>query len=328
MTGSGRDNGSHTFSVTLNTGGNQTITATDTALTNPLVTGSSGNIVTRGLLVTFLTPTADGFIATFNKPFLPADLALYGARPNAVDDVVMTGARIGAIHGTLLIDQASQSITFKATANYLVLLNSLHSGNDSVVLPDGTYTVSLVSGSSNIGFLDSLGSGLDGANNGGHANFLTTFTTHYQANATPVLGIPDFARGPDSNTPIVVPNNSVSGIPLTLYNAANVTDVTFTLTYNPSLLNITGTLSGATSDAGDPAAVLTLVSNTDGVATFHYTDVNSLSASPSSPLVLGDIEAVVPSDVQAATLGLYQAKEQLQLGSIVINQGGVAGDCR
>ncbi len=92
MTGSGRDNGSHTFSVTLNTAGNQTITATDTALTNPLVTGSSGNIVTRGLLVTSLTPTADGFIATFNKPFLPADLALYGASPNAVDDVVMTGA--------------------------------------------------------------------------------------------------------------------------------------------------------------------------------------------------------------------------------------------
>ncbi len=214
-----------------------------------------------------------------------------------------------------MIDQASQSITFKATANYLVLLNSLHSGNDSVVLPDGTYTVSLVSGSSNIGFLDSLGAGLDGANNGGHANFVTTFATHYQANATPVLGIPDFARGPDSNTPIVVPNNSASGIPLTLYNAANVTDVTFSLTYNPSLLNITGTLSGATSDATDPAAALTLVSNTGGVATFHYTDVNSLSATPSSPLVLGDIEAVVPSDVPAAALGCTRSRNNFSLAA-------------
>ena len=89
-----------------------------------------------------------------------------------------------------------------------------------------------------------LGAGLDGANNGGHANFTTTFTTHYQGQHTPALGLPDFARGPDSNTPIEVPNNGAAGIPITLYNAANVTDVTFSLTYNASLLNILGTVSG------------------------------------------------------------------------------------
>ena len=59
------------------------------------------------------------------------------------------------------------------------------------------------------------------------------------------------ARGPDSNSPIAVPNDSGHGIPITLYNAANVTDVSFTLSYNPALLNITGTAQGAGSDATD-----------------------------------------------------------------------------
>ncbi len=324
-TGPGQDNGVHTFNVTLMAAGNQTITTTDTVSLNPLITGRSNTITTRGLVVTSCTPLADGFRATFNKPFVTADVALYGSTGTSVADVLMTGAGIGAIHGTLLIDATDGTMTFKATASYLGLLNSLHSGNDSVAMPDATYTVTLISGSGTHGFLDLLDGGLDGANNGGHANFITTFTTHYQANATPVLGIPDFARGPASNMPIVVPNNGAAGIPITLYNAAHVTDVTFTLTYNPSLLTVTGALSGAASDAGDPAAVLTLVSNSGGVATFHYTDVNSLSATSSSPLVLGDVEAVVPSGVEAAALGLYQAKEQVQLGGMVIDQGGITG---
>ncbi len=160
---------------------------------------------------------------------------------------------------------------------------------------------------------------------------MTTFTTHYQASATPTLGLPDFARGPDSNTPIEVPNNGAAGIPITLYNAAQVTDVTFSLTYNATLLNVNGVLSGATSDATDPAASITLVSNVVspgvniGIATFHYTDANPQSATPGNPLVLGDIQAVVPSGTGAAALGLYQVKEQLQLGRIIINNGDLRG---
>ncbi len=125
----------------------------------------------------------------------------------------------------------------------------------------------------------------------------------YQANATPVLGIPDFARGPDSNTPILVPNNDAAGIPITLYNAANVTDVTFSLTYNPRCSTSPAILSGMASDATDAAATLTLLGNAGGVATFHYADNNPQSATASKPLVLGDIMAVVPSDVGAAALG-------------------------
>ncbi len=218
------------------------------------------------------------------------------------------------------------SVTFKATASYLLELNDLaQPANVSAVLPDDTYNVSLISGAGGNGFEDALGAHLDGAFSGGHSNFTTAFTTQYQANATPVLEIPDFARGPDSNSPIKVPNNSASGIPITLYNAADVTDVTFVLTYNPSLLTITSTLSGMASDATEAAATLTLVGDAGGVATFHYTDSKPQSTTASIPLVLGDILAVVPSGAAAAALSLYQTKELLQIGNITINQGIVSG---
>src|SRR5262249_48858512 len=61
-------NGAGTFSATLKTSGNQTITATDTA--NSALTGTSNPIAVRGLVVSALTPTPTGFIATFSKPFV------------------------------------------------------------------------------------------------------------------------------------------------------------------------------------------------------------------------------------------------------------------
>jgi hypothetical protein len=322
--GAGTDNGMHTFSVILNKSGSQSISITDVVSKNPIISGTSNAVLVSGLQVTSLNSTANGFTVNFNKAFVPNDLTLYDNNLKTVMDVVLVGAHVGPIHGSLIIDPTNTSLTFKATSSYLLELNSLQ-GQVSAVFPDDTYTVTLVSGLGTNGFVDGLGAHLDGANSGGHANYTTTFTTQYQANATPVLGIPDFARGPDSNSPIEVPNDSASGIPITLYNAANVTDVTFSLTYNPSLLTITGALSGTASDATDAAATLTLLSNSGGVATFHYIDSNPQSATALNPLVLGDIGAVVPSGAGAAALSLYQTKELLQLGNIVINQGAIPG---
>ncbi len=318
-TGAGQDNGVHTFNVMLNTCGNQTVSLADTTSRTPSITGTSSVITIRGLTVTSLTPTPNGFTINFNKPFVPADLTLYGANVSAVDDVVMTGNNgVGPIHGSLIIDPTNQSLTFKATSSYLGLLNSQKNGNKSVVLPDAIYTVKLISGSNGNGFLDARGAGLDGANAGGHANYTTTFTTSYQANATPVLGVPDFRAAPTATRRFKYPQSS-QGIPLILYNAAGVTEVTFSLTYNPALLNITGTLSGSNSDATDSFSHLTLLSNAGGVAAFDYFDIFSQAATASQPVILGDIAAVVPSGTGAAALGFYQAKELLQIGSIVIN---------
>src|SRR5205807_8891031 len=140
-----------------------------------------------GLVVTGFTPTPTGFTASFNKPFNSADVYLYNSNLTTAADVIMTGNNnVNGIHGTLLIDPANQSLTFMATESYLQVKNRLGHPSDhgfnSVVLPDATYTVTLLSGTAAAanGFLDALGLGLDGQNNGGNANYTTTFTTNFQ----------------------------------------------------------------------------------------------------------------------------------------------------
>src|SRR5262249_17910265 len=113
--------------VTLNTAGSQTITASDTLSTNPAIIGTSPPITTRGLTVTSLTPTATGFTATFSKPLLPGSLALYGADLHTAPDVTLVGAHVGALNGSLVVDPSNMSLTFKATAQSLSLLNGLES---------------------------------------------------------------------------------------------------------------------------------------------------------------------------------------------------------
>ena len=60
-----------------------------------------------------------------------------------MQDVTLVGATNGAIPGSLIIDPSNMSITFNATTNYLMAL----SPGVAAVLPDDTYTVTLVSGS-------------------------------------------------------------------------------------------------------------------------------------------------------------------------------------
>jgi hypothetical protein len=134
--------------------------------------------------------------------------------------------------------------------------------------------------------------------------------------------IPDFARGPDSGHVIKVPNDKGFGIPVTHYNAAKVTDVTFTLSYNPSLLNVTAEFSGANSDATDPAGSFTIsaptiVDASHAIATFHFHD----NTPQSLTVVLGDIQATVPGSAASD----YKDKELLQIGNIVVNQGAITG---
>ena len=214
----------------------------------------------------------------------------------------------------------------------------------------------MISGSGSNGFLDTLGAGLDGLNNGGTANYIKTFTTSFQQDTTPVLGVPNFARGPGgfsistatessyivtittstasgfiagdqvvvtgvgvsgyngtftiasvSGTHftysdgtsglgsssgglayqgIAVPNDTGKGIPITLYNDASATDVTFTIKYNPSLLTIPSAFGGAGSDASCSASSFSLTStttidSTHAFANFHYSYTAAQIVSPS-----------------------------------------------
>ena len=133
-------NGTGTFSATLNTSGNQTITATD--MGSASVTGTSGAVFVLGLAVTSFTPTADGFTATFSKPFDPAQLNLYDASGTyGPTDVTLVGQTFGPISGSLFLDPTDTKITFVKTV--VAGTNGLPVG--AGILPADTYTLTQTS---------------------------------------------------------------------------------------------------------------------------------------------------------------------------------------
>jgi hypothetical protein len=317
--GSGKDNGVHTFGVTLKTAGNQTITAIDTTSTNPTITGTSSPITTRGLTVTGFTPTATGFTINFSEPFTAGDVNLYGgSQASPLQDVTLVGQNSGPVNGSFVVDPSGTSATFKASSIFLSTFFQ------SSVLPDDTWTVSLVSGTgagaTAHGFFDAMNASLDGSSNAGNDNYTTTFTT---ANSRKeALSIPDFARGPDGANTIKVPNDSAGGIPVTLANvpaASGVTDVVFALTYNPTLLTPTGAGTGDSSGTGSTFTMGAPVSVDATHSTVTFTWHNGTAQS--GTVVLGDILANVPD----SAANEYKGKEILDLGQIKVNGSNFTG---
>ena len=296
----------------------------------PISGFSTAPVVVQGLVVTNFTKTATGFTVTLSEPFTPADLTMYGLNTTTVQDVTMTGTLNGPITGTLYLDPTTpNTIVFKASNAYLedTNVNNPNTGGDkdSVALPDDTYTVTLKSGTGTNGFVDASGNHLDGKSNGGTSDYsptpyATTFQddAHANANPVPVLGIPDFARGPDPSTTIAVPilatgNTAPHGIPITLYNAAGVTDATFTLTFNPQILTPTAGGTGDSTVAGSTFTMgtITSVDSTHSTVSFIYHNATAKSGT----VILGDITATVPASANA----IYKTKELLALTGITVN---------
>jgi autotransporter-associated beta strand protein len=300
-------NGTGTFQVTLNTAGNQTVTATDEAslLSPPLIMGTSAAITTRGLVVTGTKVGGSSVQIYFSKPFDWTKLTIYGSGLSTVQDATLVGQTNGAISGTLYLDPANMTATFKATEA------SLSTFFGTSVLPDDHYTLTLISGTTN-GFVDLGGVPLDGADNAGHANYTTTFTVANSGKE--VLSLPDFARGPDGAHSIDIPADTPgAGIPVTLSNATAVTDVTFTLSYNPSLLTITGPTSGNLQLVGTPI----MFDPIHATAAFSY----HKGTAQNGTVLLGGLVASVPNSAGSQ----YKAKELLQLGNITVNGAAFTG---
>jgi hypothetical protein len=297
-------NGTGIFPVTLNTAGTQTITAGDKTAVNPAITGTSGPITTRGLVVSGTKVGGSSVEIDFSKPFDPTKLTMYGSGLTTVQDVTLVGQTSNGITGTLYVDPSNMSVTFKATEA------SLASFFGTNVLPDDKYTLTVVSGTTN-GFVDALGAPLDGANNAGHANYTTTFTVANSGKE--LLSLPDFARGPDSANAINIPAATAgAGIPVTLSNATAVTDVVFTLHYNPTLLTVTGPTTGNLT-AGTP----TMIDATHATVVFTYHN----GTAQNGTVTLGGIVATVPNSAGSQ----YKAKELLTLSDITVNGAAFTG---
>ena len=181
------------------------------------------------------------------------------------------------------------------------------------MLAAGTYTVTFRSASN--GFKDLLGVPLDGANNGNPAgsNYVATFVV----TAPPVVvGIPSFARGPDSVDAINLPNSATAGIPLNLSNGTGVTSGSFTLQYNSALLTITGSL-------GQHVARRRLAVARRGLHAGHRDHrLQQPDAADRDTAVvrLGGLVATVPNSAAA----VYKSKALLHWSGVQLNGGAIA----
>jgi hypothetical protein len=239
------------FSATLMTPGNQTLTATDTVHSSGsnAIAGVSSAIVTRGLVVTSFTPAPDGFTITFNKPFKPSTVNLYttGSLPDAA--ILATTNSQVSVRGSLLINATDTSITFVKTA--AVAATSAFNPI-SGLLAAGNYTVTLRSFSAgSSGFQDALGGLLDGTNSGSPgSNFQATFTVA----APPVaVGLPDFARGPSNTDALFLPSTLTNGSTFALsYTnpASSPTTGTATVTFSTSPATLQSNIQTALSSGG------------------------------------------------------------------------------
>ncbi len=314
------DDGVHVFNVTLNTAGSQTITATDT--TTASITGTTSPLAVRGLVVTGLTVTTSGFVATFSKAFDPNQLNLYNASTANLGpaDVTLTGPG-GAVRGSLVIDPSNEKVTFVKTSTF----NGVGFNPSTGTLAAGSYTLTLRSAANGFTQLQPASPAspvtalfLDGADSGiAGANYVTTFVV--SPSTALVVGVPAFARGPTGPTaPIVLPNNTLSnasvlGIPLNISNGSGVTSVDLTLTYNPALL----TISGVTTNTALPSAGLTLdAHSTPGNAIIEFTSPTSLA---SGVVSLGALQAYVP----LSAVPLYKEKGVLQLSGVQVDGGAL-----
>ena len=268
-----------TFSATLMTLGAPTLTATDT--TQSSITGNSGPIITRGLVVTSFSYGANTFSVTFNQPFQLSTVALYSYTSAGLPDDVQI-ARSGAVvslHGSLVFNANLTSLTFVRTD--MTTATGAFSPS-SGLFTAGNYTVTLRTYNGTDGLQDTLGDLLDGSNNGGSANFQITFSVP----STPVVvGLPDFARGP-SNTDAIFFNTSVtngSTFALSYTNPTTLTTGSVIVTFSSIAAtlqnNIQTALNAMTqvgSTGGTPNTVVVVTNDTTSGANVLVTFQDSL----------------------------------------------------
>ena len=239
--------------------------------------------------VTSFEASASGFRVEFANELDPSDLNLYDTQNAGLGpaDVVVTGAASGPVVGSLVID--ASAVTFIKAGGPLAA---------------DTYTVTLRSAAD--GFQDTGAAMLDGDGDGtAGGDFQDTFTIDEAPAGARLIGIPDFVRGPgqDVNLPA-----DGSGIPITISDGDNVRAADLRISYDPTLLAITG----ATAPAGGSVIVNT---TTPGEAILVFFSSASLPAGSTTFITLQ--ASVPPADASAN----YGRQQSLDIHSVTIGDG-------
>ena len=231
---------------------------------------------------------SSGFTLRFNRAVDTADLNLYdglfGTTPSSEPaDITLVGNTVGAVAGSVVWDPVNNIATFVRTGGPLAI---------------DTYTLTVRS--ANNAFKDTLGNLLDGDANGtGGDDFVQTFNVGNPFQRT--LSIPDFARGPDTGSPINVPNTGTLGLPVRIDDGSQVRSVDFRVNYDPALLNITAAQLAA-GMPGDWSITSNL--STPGVAII--TVFGTSSDLPAGPQNIVKLIANVPSNAPYGAAGVLR----------------------
>ncbi len=237
------------------------------------------------LQVVSFTPDCNGFSVRFNHAFAQGPVNLYGTG-NLPGDVLVRGAAVGAIGGSLIMDADGMGFTY------------LKAGT---AFAADSYTVTLKSGAN--AFTSARGD-LDGDADG---NAGGDYVTHFSVNPpTQIkLALPDFMRGPGQA--VDVPAAAFAGLPVTLMSQGDVSSLSFQIRYDPTLLSITGAHAGS---GLPPGATLTVNVSQPGLAVINIESPGNLAA---GKLQLVNLVATVPFDAP------YQAKQRIDIGAVTIN---------
>jgi len=249
------------------------------------------------LRVTSVTQSPSGVTVNFNLPPVQADVNLYDSlldgSPTILDaaDITLIGSTLGNIKGSVVWNSPT-SLTFVKTGG--------------VLAPD-SYTLTINSGSTAFhaasGNLDGDGDYNDGEVNDHYSQSFTVAATG------PVLGIADFTRGPGQA--VNVPATGL-GLPITISDSTGVTSVSFTLTYDPALLDVTA-VNLASGMPGDWAGSLTMTGPAG----------NKVITASGSMLTSG-IQNLFVLTAQVPDAAPYRATNLITLNSVGL--GGVTGE--
>lgn len=236
-----------------------------------------------------------GFTVSFNRPPLLDDLNLYDGDDAPLDlpDLAFVGQSTGAVRGSMVWDNATNTLTF------------VKSGG---VLDDDTYTVTLISASD--AFHDDQGSLLDGDldyQDGG--DFIATFTI--AQNGSRVLRLPDFARGPDQPVDVTPADGTDIALPIRVSNASGIWSIDVDLVYDPNLLQI-ASVTKASGLPSDWAITSNMISA--GVIRLTASGVTQLSG---SNVAIFAVDASVPGTAP------YGASQAIQLVNLSINEDNI-----
>ncbi len=235
-----------------------------------------------------------------------ADLNLYDGPDAAADlpDVILVGASTGMVRGSMVWTAETNTLSFIKTGG---------------VLADDLYTVTLVSGQNgadplSLGFHDATGN-LDGNGNFNDTEPADNYTTNFVVSTTPgtrIVGIQDFARGPDALHSINDAPATPEGMLVRIDGATGVTSIQFQLHFNPSLL----TVNGATLVAGLPGLWL-ITSSVTADPMNSALNVLTVVASGNTPLTgtdrpLINISAAVPNSAP------YHGAEVLRIDHLLV----------